>query len=357
MSARLPFLLCFIAVFVMGLPAGATSQVTISSDAMEIDLHGRLHFQYNTTSVVGEPASFFLIRRARITLTAKINDFVSGRVQPDFEGGEINLKDAWVRVAFDPALRLTFGQFKRPFDAFELLTSSQILVIERAGGVRGVSTCAGPGGVCTFSRFTEKLQFSDRDIGIMADGSSGNVDYYLSITNGEGANTFDGNGGKSYTGRVRVTPKSDIRLGFNVGVHDYVNDSTSNTDYAMAAGADVDIGNSSQGLRVMGGVIGGRNWSNLDALGETSTFVTAQGIVTYRKPIQGSGLIRAVEPVGRVSVGDPDTDVSSDGGWLLTPGLVLHFQGQNKLAANLDVWAPSSGSTEWSFKFQSYLYF
>jgi hypothetical protein len=64
-----------------------------------------------------------------------------------------------------------------------------------------------------------------------------------------------------------------------------------------------------------------------------------------------------VEPVGRLSWGDPDRDTTGDGGLLFTPGLMLHFEGRNKVAANLDAWRPQAGGTVWGLKAQVYLYF
>ena len=84
--------------------------------------------------------------------------------------------------------------------------------------------------------------------------------------------------------------------------------------------------------------------------------VTTQGIVTYRRRVS-AGPISAVEPVGRVSWGDPDTATENDHGLLLTPGLMLHFSGRNKLGANVDIWSPSVGTTEWSLKVQTFFYF
>ncbi len=64
-----------------------------------------------------------------------------------------------------------------------------------------------------------------------------------------------------------------------------------------------------------------------------------------------------VEPVGRVSWGDPDTDVSDDHGWLFTPGFVVYFSGRNKIGLNLDIWSPATGDSETSLKAQAYLHF
>jgi len=334
-----------------------SGQVVVKSRAAELTVTGRVQAQFNTTSVSGEPFSENLIRRARMTLEVEINDFVSGKVQPDFGEGKTTLKDAWVRLTFSPGFRITTGQFKRPFDLFELTSSTRILVIERAGTIRGVNDCAGPGGVCTFSRLTEKLQLADRDIGIMFDGTAGKTTWQVAMTNGTGANKDDENGTKSWTGRVRVKATSSFSVAVNLAVHDYANEITADDEYAVAGGADIEIGNFSRGFHAQGGVVLGQNWRNLDLQGDPSTFVTTQGIATFRQPVANSPYVTAVEPVARISFGDPDTDLGRNGGVLLTPGFIVHLVGRNRLATNVDVWIPDTGSTEWSLKFQSNLHF
>lgn len=336
------------------------AQITVNSKATEITLTGRVHLQWNSTSVDGELSNEFLIRRARFTAEVDINDWISGKVQPDFGDGGISLKDAYLRLSFDPAFRTTIGQFKRPFDLFELTSSTQILVVERAGGVRGVDACSGPGGVCSYSRLTEKLGYSDRDIGVMVDGSFGEGwKYMASVTNGTGGNGEEENDTKSYSGRLGFEPLPDLAVAAQVGVHDYIDGSgaTSSNEYALAFGGDVEWGDFDSGLHLQAGVTAGDNWLNLDAGGDPTTFVTAQGIVTYKVPVQNSRILQAVEPVGRISWADPDTDASSDDGILFTPGIVLFFSGRNKFAVNVDIWAPSEGDTEFSIKAQSYLHF
>lgn len=334
----------------------APAQVENSARAAEITMTGRVHTQLASTSVDGEPSSEFFVRRARLTANVKINDFVSGKIQPDYGEGEISLKDAYLRLAFAPEIRATIGQFKRPFDLFELTSSTQILVVERAGGVPGVDTCSGPGGVCSLSRFTEKLGYSDRDIGVMIDGrAAGRLRYMAAVTNGTGANSDDENGTRSFSGRVGVELANDIALAGNVGVHDYVNP-TLGDEYAVAMGGDLEIGNYSEGVHFQAGVVAGDNWKKLvnDA---PTTFLTFQGILTYKLPLNENRYLSAIEPVGRVSWGDPDTDTARDHGILLTPGVVFHFAGRNKIGANLDIWSPAGDDTEWSLKVQSYLHF
>ena len=339
-------------------PSVTQAQVELKSKAVELKITGRVHVQWNQTSVTDAAvASTFFVRRARLTAEVKINDFISGKVQPEYGEGTVSLRDAYVDLNFDRAFRFRTGQFKRPFDRFELVSSTQILTIERAGGVRGVPDCAGVDNVCTYSRFTEKLNYSDRDIGFQLLGDVGDFRYSASVTNGRGPNNkVDQNGTKSYTGRFEYRG-AGLVIGANVGVHDYINDSTANDEYATAFGADVDWGRYEQpGPHVKAGVTFGDNWKNLTTP-DPSKFVTAQGIVTYLFPIRENRFVYGIEPVARVSWGDPDTDVSDDHGWLFTPGVAFFFSGRSKFAVNVDVWSPATGDTEYSVKAQMYLHF
>lgn len=339
------------------LAAPALAQVDVRSRTVELTLSGRVHSQFNASSVEGVPASEFLIRRARFTADVKVNEFVSGQVEPEYGQGKFALKDAYVRLTFGPGLQTRLGQFKRPFDLFELTSSTQILIIERAGDIRGLDTCSGPDGICSYSRFTEQLEYSDRDIGVLLEGvdPSGRLTYLAAVTNGSGENAADENGTKSYSARVRYTPIEDLALAASVAAHDYVHAARGNR-YAFALGGDVEIGDFEQGLHVQAGIVAGDNWRNLvDA--DPSTFVAAQVIVSHRQPRVGHPYLSHIEPLARLSWGDPDRRAKHDAGLLLTPGLVLHFVGRNKIAANLDVWLPSAGEEEWSLKLQSYLHF
>jgi hypothetical protein len=256
-----------------------------------------------------------------------------------------------------------------------------ILVIERDGAVRGIDACGSVGGTCSFSRLSGELHYSTRDIGVMFDGAVGNnvrvngnglsggvFRYMLAVTNGTGDNAEDENGSKSYSGRVAVTPVANVTLAGNVGVHDYLEPiapDLAENEYAFAFGGDVEVGNFERGIHFQGGVITGDDWRTLVA-GTPATFLAAQGILTYKIPVSPAAcrpeantrcFLSAVEPVARVSWADPDTDLADDEAILATGGLVLHLVGRNKLAANVDLWIPQIGDTEWSLKVQSYLHF
>lgn len=346
---------------IAGLPtllAGrAAAQTTVHTHAVDITLTGRVHTQFNTSSVATEPGDAFLIRRARFSAAIKINDFVSGLVSPEYAGNRAQLKVAVLQLAFGRWFNATIGQYKRPFDLFTLTSSTQILVIERTGDIRGVDTCTGVGGVCSFNRFLEQLEYSGTDIGIILDGHArrGRVSYAVAVMNGPGPNQADENGTKSYAGRVTFAPARNVHLGGNVAVHDYVNPVQGNA-YASAYEGDVEIGNFRRGFHLQAGAVTGDNWRALVA-GQPRRFLALQAIATYKVPVHRPPYAEAIEPVARVSWGNPDTATPGDGGLLLTPGVVWYIAGRNKIGANVDVWHPQQGNAEWGLKVQSYLFF
>lgn len=341
-------------------PSAAAAQAVEPRTPVErTELGGRIHLQMNTTSAGGERGSEFLLRRARLWVGTRVNEWIDGAVQVDVAGGSAVARYAFVRLSLSPAARLSAGQFKRAFDVFELTSSADILVAERDGDVRGAFDCAGVGGVCSYSRFSEKLLLSSLDVGLLLQGevADGKVGYLVSVTNGPGPNTREENGAKSFSGRVEWFPIPTVKLGANLGVHDHPDAVTGEDAYAPATALDVEVGDFDRGFHLQAGVMTGENWLNPDGTGEGSRFLTWQGIATWKVPLDGDGRIEAVEPVARVSWGDPDREAAADGGLVFTPGLVLHFARRNKVAANVDVWRPQHGSTVWGLKAQTYVYF
>lgn len=323
----------------------------ISAWASRISIGGRIHTQFAHSSVEGGKSSDFLLRRARLVLEVSLNDFVEGRLQHDFVAG---LRDAFLRLNFDPAFRLSMGQFKRAFDLFELHSSNQLQTIERAGGIPGLEVCPGVGGICSLSRLTEGLQFSARDIGVRVDGTLGGASYLATLTNGTGPNIGDENGAKSFAGRVVYSLMDGVRLGANVSVHDYP--SSGGTDeYATAFGGDLEIGEYLQeGVHLQAGIIAGDNWR----AGEDMRFLTAQAVLMDYIPVNWwPGRVAAVEPMARVSWGDPRNEIDQDGGTLLTPGLAVYFTERTRIGANLDVYVPQEGDMEYSLRVQAYFWF
>lgn len=334
-------------------PGAAAGQIEIDARAASITVGGRVQTQYALSSIAAAENDFFL-RRARLVADVAVNDFFGGRVQADFAGGDAALKDAYVTLDFSDAFAVSFGQFKRSFDIFELASSTDLSLIERDGRIEGLAVCTGVGSICSYSRFTEALGHSDRDQGVRVSGTSGRVGYQGSFTNGTGGDTPDENDTKSAAGRLTFAATDNVQISGQVGLHDYVAPDGNAT--AVAFGGDVQVGEWRDGLLFMGSVVAGDNWLVLDPALDPATFLTWQGVLSYYHPLEGERFA-GVEPVVRASYGDPDTGVEDDSGILLTPGLMLYVLGRNKIGVNLDYYTPQSGSSEWSLKAQAYLYF
>ena len=352
-----------LALTVLTVPTAAEAQFEISSRASSIQIGGRAHAQYAASSVSDVENDFFL-RRVRLIADITLNDFVSARIQPDFARGKIALQDVYVRLGFSSKFRVSAGQFKRAFDIFELSSSTDLSIIERDARVEGASGCAGVSGICSYSRLIQKLKYSERDQGIKIDGSSGRMSYQFTLTNGTGINVSDENDAKSYSGRLRLAASDKVTFSAQLGVHDYlfplVDTRTergvdTKTARGVAWGADVEFGTWRDGAHIQASVIRGDNWKSLDASHNEATFLTTQIVASYYS--EKSGRLAGIEPLLRLSFGDPDTALGKNAGTVVTPGLMFYLQGKSKIGANLDVYSPQSGDTEMSFKVQTYLYF
>jgi hypothetical protein len=338
----------------LSLPGTGSAQMEISARAARITVGGRLQAQYSTSSVDTARSQFFF-RRARIQLDMVVNDFFDGRLEYDFAANRSGLQDAYGRLNFDPAFALSIGQFKRSFSEHELASSTELPNIEREGTIPG-ERCPGVGGVCSFSRLTQQLQFDGRDIGLRAEGTLGDVvTYRVSVTNGQGTNASDVNDTKSTSGRVELALADEVTLGAFGALHDYPDPipAVDDSDFAPAFGADLEIGAFRGPFHLIAGAVTGNNW-RIDA---DTDFLAAQALATAYLEVGERG-IAGIEPMFRVSWADPNTDVDEDAGLLLTPGLFWYFQGRNGLDFNLDYYTPPGDrDSEWSFKTQLFFYF
>jgi hypothetical protein len=175
------------------------------------------------------------------------------------------------------------------------------------------------------------------------------------LTNGPGLNTTDQNDKKSVSGRITYAVNEDVRISGQLGLHDYVDASGNAT--ALGFGGDVEVGTWRDGLHVRGSLVGGDNWRDLDAgTLDPATFLTFQGIATYYFPLDGDRVI-GIEPLGRLSYGDPNTGRDNDGGLLVTPGLMFYVTGRSRIGANLDIYSPQTGDMEFAFQVQTTLYY
>jgi hypothetical protein len=349
-----------LAAFPVSVPAAA-QHVGVADD-LRVRLSGRLHVQFSTTSVdsaagAAVPASEFIIRRARLTFDVTVNDLVSARLEPDYSTtggvGRFSLKDAFIRLTFGPAVRATLGHFKRPFDLFQLASTTQLVVAERGGQVRGVRACGALPTVCSYSNLAVGLIYADRDLGVMLDGDvvPRRLRYAVALTNGEAAFSQETTDGKQLTGRVSASAAAGVTVSANATYRDYTHPATAAMAHALGWGGDLEIGDYAGGLHVLAAVIGGDNWRVARAAPQDTAdvvpFLAGQVIATYRQPLDARWA-SGIEPTARVSWADPNRTVARDEGWLLTPGVIVHLRTRSMLFVNLDVWLPREGDTEYA---------
>jgi hypothetical protein len=356
--------------------AQESSDIKFKTNALEISVGGRVQVQSSTSSCSTFPiaddsaceeqvaATDLFLRRARLTFTVKINDQIDFRIQPDFNKvDQIGLKDAWGRFTFSKAFRLKGGHFKRPFDGFVLVSSTQTLTVERELAIRGIDGLLVP----NVTSFTTEFDLSDRDIGLEASGSTNNgiFSYWAGVFTGDSDLKYtDSNTEKQFVGRGEVKlgagPK-DLRIAAALAATDQGYETLAEGlqgryyyNYELFA----DWGDFNDGPHAQLGFVFGDNpfqnaaGDDIDlASGEDfAKIATWQAIVSWKFPI-GSGNM-ALEPLLRVGWADSNTDISDNEVWGFTPGLQIFFYKRNKLALNWDIASPTTDAlrSENSFK-------
>lgn len=316
---------------------------------------GRSHFQWSTTSVdAGDsggavvPSSTFETRRVRLSADVEVGDWITGRIEPEFTLGQLRLRQAWMAFEFADALLIRAGQVKKPFGLINLTSSSQLPVIERGVRIRGLEDVLTDSPV-PFGEFRgspligesftllEAQAYVGYDQGVMLEGEAGALGWAAGVFNGSGPDRRDENDGKSFAGRAT------LRLPVHVPAAVGVAFSRREFEWPAATGTDTRSGSAFAVDAELGGFRRGLWLLAEAALGENAVteerFTTAQAIASFfhATPAQR---IEGIEPVARVSWGDPDDAVDGDGGVLLTPGVNLYFAGRNRFMLNWDVYMP-----------------
>jgi len=174
-----------------------------------IKVSGYIQPRYQFFREAGKTDSFD-IRRARLDVKGEITERFDYRTQVEFGGtsGPF-LLDAALGYAFDPALKLTTGQFKIPFSLENLTSSPKLETINRSQVVEALA-----------ARSKDVIgNQNGRDIGIQASGSFlpiedyNLVDYAVGVFNGYGINRLDINDQKDIIGRVVLHPLKDLGVG------------------------------------------------------------------------------------------------------------------------------------------------
>ncbi len=365
------------------LRAQENDEVRFKTKALELTFNGRIQVQAGTSSCSEfpvpddsaceeqVPATDLFLRRARLTVSGKINDMIDFRIQPDFNRiDKVGLKDAWGRFTFSKAFRLKAGHFKRPFDGFVLVSSTQTLTVEREVAIRGLDGLLAP----NVTSFTTAFDLSDRDIGVELNGSTNNgaFTYWVGGFTGNSDLKFqDSNNSKQFVGRGQVKlaagPK-DLKIAAAAAATDASYESVTEgikSKYYYNYELFADWGDFSDGPHAQLGFVFGDNPRqnalggdiDLEAGEHFAKIASWQAIVSWKCPV-GSGDM-ALEPVFRLSWADVNTDLDSSELWAFTPGLQIFFYGRNKLALNWDIANPMTDVLrgENSFKARLQFYF
>jgi len=335
----------------------AGQRAELTNGPLRVRLVGRIQFQFNTTSVdeadldgaAAPAANTFDMRRLRAAVELSLADWITGLIETDLALGRAQTRQAWMDLAFSDALALRAGQFKKPFSPIRMGSSLELPMIERDVRIRGLPEAiehADSGGVLRKFRgvpllgeeqlLLETLGYDAFDMGASLHGRLGPFGYEAGVFNGTGGDRTDENGVKSFAGRVsyRLPGARQLVVGAEASRRDYLEGVA--TRHGTALGADLEWGAFRQpGVWL---IVEGAAGNNL--LG--GDFRAAQAVATYFVPARGR--VEGLEPMLRLSWGDPDTSISGDAGVLLTPGLNLHLFGRNRLMFNWDWYLPEGAA-------------
>lgn len=327
-------------------PAGPT----LKSGALEVSINGRVHTQFNTTSVDEHPATELILRRVRLETVVKVNDVVSGKIQPEYAGSRVSLRDAYLLITLDPALQVLAGQAHRPFGIITQTSSNRILAAERGVRIRGVNEAWDQ------HNLVAELGYSDRDVGLQLMGAPKGaplgMSYAAGFFNGPARAEAGPENTYQLAARVAVSPFRRAKVGASWSSRDFVTaeglpEEELELERGNAWALDVELGSYAPGAHFVGEV----SYGDFNPF-VGSRFLGAQGWLAWRSG-KMSDKLSAIEPLVRVSYGDPNANDRGDaanGGTLITPGLNLYLGGQNRVMFNLDLWNPDTGDSQQSFK-------
>ncbi|MEJ2311417.1 MAG: porin [Gemmatimonadales bacterium] len=355
--------------------------IKYETDDVTLTFHGRLQLEGWSSSCSGfvpglpendpdsacdegAPPFDIFLRRARTSIEAGLFDFLDVKLQLDFSGfDDVAIKDGYARLNFFPALKVRFGNMKRPFDGFQLTSSSQMIIIERDLDIPGVPSLR----ALSLDELTTRFRASDRDVGIELSGdvAGGRVSYWVGYFGGqqiqEALDTLPNADSRGqWIGRVQANLEVG-KLPLDVAVAGAVTDRPFVTDdgvtftgkYFTNLELWLQLGGFNEGPLLQGEYVYGQNpfenrqgdildFPPTDEFARAQTFQVNTGwrFLTRPKDYQGSIAkrpIEAIQPVFRVTWADPNTDLDRDDNWGITPGVQIFFYGRNKLALNWDV--------------------
>ncbi|MEX0907171.1 MAG: porin [Gemmatimonadota bacterium] len=337
------------AVLVATLCAVTPARARAQTPAVRAELTGRVQVQFNSTSADAEEASTtFETRRVRLGTRIEVEEWITGMLEADFALGRLQLKQVWAAFELDPLFVVRAGQFKKPFSRINVTSSAEHAMIERGVRIRGLDDAlVGAGEPDVFDEVDGALIIGEAyslldvqgyaayDLGATIEGSRGGLGWAAGIFNGAGPDTRDDNDGKSFA--ARISYDLDVGVPLSVGGawsrRELTGVTTDGAGRGDAFEIDAELGGFRDGPWLLAeGALG-------DNLATGERFLGALAVLSYFAPTDGDR-VEGLEPMVRLSWGDPDRTIEGDAGVLVTPGVNLYFFGRNRLMLNWDVYVP-----------------
>lgn len=336
---------------------------------------GLVQTQLSTTSADSVDLTDLQLRRVRLGANAKINSFVSGRIQAELagaaEGGSAELNEAYVLFSFAPPFQVLIGKGGRPFGIVDITSASRLIPIERGARFRGRRTV-------DHYRIMEELAYAGNAVGGQVIGEVPGLPFELTYAGGYFTGTAAEEAGsadvRQLAGRLQAKPLAWLTVGAALtsrvfAREDPVGQDTSAVAFGEASGFDpegdtrrgqgyeVDLEIGSYGTPGFH-LVGEFNAGTLNPF-EDSRFTSGQVWAAYRFGGDGGlqqrtdSLLTGVEPLVRVSYGDTQGPLDRFDGVLVTPGLNLYAAENTRLALNLEFFLPEDESQDTAVAFRA----
>jgi hypothetical protein len=341
----------------VGLCLVSASAVWSQATPVSVNVQGRVQVQWNTTSVdedeagVSTPiaASTFETRRVRFGANILVAGWIRGVLESEYALGRVQLRQAWVGLELDSSTLVRAGQFKKPFSLIFLTSSARGPVIERGVRIRNLGDALVEADAASELRGVELIGeqhalldaqgYLAYELGAEFSHRRGPFGITIGAFNGTGPDTRDENDGKSFA--ARGTFSTDVGPPLTFGAawsHRELNwpvPASDSTRSGNAFSLDAELGGFRRGLWVIAEATVGDNLVSEERF-------TGVNVVASIFAKTGGAKVEGIEPVARISWGDPDDTVDGDAGMLLTPGINIYFFGANRLMLNWDVFLPQA---------------
>lgn len=337
----------------LALPTAAHAQnpvpTPVAAGGTELTVGGSVQALFSTTSVedAAEPVLWEL-RQVRLDLRIRAHEgLISARLQPEFAGSQVTLKNAYVTLDLGPAARLQVGQARKPFGV--KMSSTRRLFIERSARIRGLPH------PMEHDNLINRLGYANHDIGVQLLGRPAGaplgLDYAIGVFNGPAIGSVAGETSYQLSGRVTIEPIRRLRLGAGVSRRHFadLDGEGAGQKAGIAWAVDAEYGTYAPGLHLAAEFASGAA-DPVVAGGDRFKAISVWG--GYRTQEIRAAVPLWIEPVMRFSYGDVEEvdRTASHRGLFITPGLNIYFNPLNRLMLNYERWHPEGGTAEGSIK-------